>query len=384
MGSRFMSCKGIQTLCVAALSICIWASSSGAEEALEHKVERGDTLWSISERYFGTPDVWPRLWEMNPFVTNPHLLRPGDMIRVGVQTPAVAAMPAPPAQQVQPPEEVPEAPIMTGIPVGDITQLNGRGLLSHQEERPSGIVQASESKKLLLSKGDMVFINFAWRDEPRVGDEFVIYRRLSMVRHAVTGEDVGPLYSARAKVAVKERSIRSIYHAVIQESYTDVRMDDFALPFTPLPSCMKPLPSDPALRGVVVAGEHGKILFGRGSVVYLDCGRDKGLLPGTMLELVRFRNVPDPAIPTKPAALFYELFKVNSFKALLDKIYRESMVYEKMVGRMIVLDPGPRTAAALVLSTNEDLGVGTFFRGCSSWSDTAGSPPLAPSCSAQQ
>jgi nucleoid-associated protein YgaU len=45
-----------------------------------HKVEKGDTLWSICEKYYGDPTLWPKLWEMNPFVTNPHLLKPGDVI----------------------------------------------------------------------------------------------------------------------------------------------------------------------------------------------------------------------------------------------------------------------------------------------------------------
>ena len=45
-----------------------------------HIVKDGDTLWSICEQYYGDPDLWPKLWQMNPFVTNPHFLRPGDVI----------------------------------------------------------------------------------------------------------------------------------------------------------------------------------------------------------------------------------------------------------------------------------------------------------------
>src|SRR5512139_1014037 len=45
-----------------------------------HKVQKGDTLWSICEKYYGDATLWPKLWEMNPFVTNPHLLKPGDVI----------------------------------------------------------------------------------------------------------------------------------------------------------------------------------------------------------------------------------------------------------------------------------------------------------------
>jgi len=49
-------------------------------QPVTHKVQRGDTLWSICEKYYGDATLWPKLWEMNPFVTNPHLLKPGDLI----------------------------------------------------------------------------------------------------------------------------------------------------------------------------------------------------------------------------------------------------------------------------------------------------------------
>ena len=49
-------------------------------QKLTHTVQKGDTLWDICEKYYGDPDLWPKLWQMNPFVTNPHLLHPGDVI----------------------------------------------------------------------------------------------------------------------------------------------------------------------------------------------------------------------------------------------------------------------------------------------------------------
>ena len=55
-------------------------SSMSYAEKLTHVVEKGDTLWDICEKYYGDPDLWPKLWQMNPFVTNPHLLTPGDII----------------------------------------------------------------------------------------------------------------------------------------------------------------------------------------------------------------------------------------------------------------------------------------------------------------
>ena len=47
----------------------------------ERVVEEGDTLWDISEEVRGRPERWPRVWALNPEITNPHWLFPGDVIR---------------------------------------------------------------------------------------------------------------------------------------------------------------------------------------------------------------------------------------------------------------------------------------------------------------
>ncbi|MBY0383764.1 LysM peptidoglycan-binding domain-containing protein [bacterium] len=45
-----------------------------------YKVSAGDTLWDISEIYFGDGNYWSKLWSMNRNITNPHLIFTGDTI----------------------------------------------------------------------------------------------------------------------------------------------------------------------------------------------------------------------------------------------------------------------------------------------------------------
>ncbi len=43
-------------------------------------VVKGDTLWDISAMYLDSPWLWPRLWQVNPDIDNPHLIYPGDKL----------------------------------------------------------------------------------------------------------------------------------------------------------------------------------------------------------------------------------------------------------------------------------------------------------------
>lgn len=48
----------------------------------EYVVKAGDTLWDISSVYLRDPWFWPEIWYVNPQVANPHLIYPGDVLKL--------------------------------------------------------------------------------------------------------------------------------------------------------------------------------------------------------------------------------------------------------------------------------------------------------------
>ena len=47
-----------------------------------YMVKKGDTLWDISNMYLDKAWQWPQLWRTNIHITNPHLIYPGDELRL--------------------------------------------------------------------------------------------------------------------------------------------------------------------------------------------------------------------------------------------------------------------------------------------------------------
>ncbi len=54
-----------------------WVRWAGPMVDKEYNVHRGDSLWKVSERLFGTPFLWPKIWHLNASITNPHIISTG-------------------------------------------------------------------------------------------------------------------------------------------------------------------------------------------------------------------------------------------------------------------------------------------------------------------
>lgn len=65
-----------------------WSFTSGFAEDISdfvpredsgfyYTIQKGDTLWDLSERFYNSKWDWPGLWKVNDEIKNPHLIYPG-------------------------------------------------------------------------------------------------------------------------------------------------------------------------------------------------------------------------------------------------------------------------------------------------------------------
>lgn len=57
-----------------------WNEISQATRESSYTVQKDDWLWKISQKLFGSGFYYSKIWALNPYITNPHLIEPGMVL----------------------------------------------------------------------------------------------------------------------------------------------------------------------------------------------------------------------------------------------------------------------------------------------------------------
>lgn len=244
-----------------------------------HTVVKGDTLWGIAGAYLGSSWNWPKLWAMNPSITNPHWIFPGDVLRLrNAEAAAPTAVAEPVASE---PKLTPRATTATGL------FLRQTGFVEPKELEDAGKIAASREEKLLLSTDDEAYVQYKKGSAPKIGDKLSVYTPSRVVKHPTTGKKLGyvvEVYSDAEVLSVSEGKLARIrLKDAVEPSERGYRVGPLRRQFKIVES--KKDTSD--VTGVIVDMLRPGDLVGSDILVFLDCGRKSGLDVGNRLLVTR-------------------------------------------------------------------------------------------------
>jgi LysM repeat protein len=251
-----------------------------AEETKEsegvHTVKKGETLWEISTEFLKDPFQWPKLWEMNPHIANPHWIYPGQsihlsplkglkeekpkevMIEQKPQEVVVEEKPEEVAVEKKPGEEVVEGTPQEGVIVTEAKQeelpsleskgeviaetkpienklevfpeAKSTGFMSDINFKGIGIILNSKDGKRFMSQGDIAYLAFKTSKPILIGDKFTVFRGSQIVRHPITGQKIGKMYNVIGNIQVIDQH-GNFFMAKVLESSDAILKGDMLQPY---------------------------------------------------------------------------------------------------------------------------------------------------------
>lgn len=331
-------------------------------------VQKGDTLWDITGATLYDPFLWPRIWDRNREIENPHLISPGFVLVIpglpspeSAPVPREASLPAPapapapvatpalepspsfppaPAEaELAPPAalEADRKPGVRFLPEADkqelLAVLATHGFIAEKDELGLGAVTKVDSGHVLLFPGDVVDVTLKQDGAVQAGKTYSLARSVREVKHPLTRKLVGELVRVRGEIRILASAgklargeVTALWGPAEKGDLLMERVD--YLSWIPLEGGKTP----PAALGTVLTSPEGAALMGRGDILFIDLGTREGVKPGDRL----------PLWDDRPEA--QETARVL-----------ESRVPVPAIGEVVVVAPREKTAVARVVASSREV-----------------------------
>ena len=269
----------------------------------EYRVVKGDTLWDISGRFLTEPWLWPEIWEVNPQIENPHLIYPGDLIRLeyvdgqprlSLERRGGAPYRVSPGStgrvgadgRLQP--RIRATPLASAIPAISLDAIEGF-LVHNRVVNPVVLDQApyvleGDDERLVLGASDRLFVRGVLPDSA----SYNFVRRGPLYIDPDTEEVLGQeaTYIGTGTTLAQDGDIATMS---VVESREEIQITDRVLATEErrLASTFFPSGPDGDIRGQIISVFSGVTQVGQYDVVVLNRGAREGLVVGNVLAIYR-------------------------------------------------------------------------------------------------
>jgi LysM domain len=266
--------------------------SPGAPD--EYVVKPGDTLWDLSKVFLRDAWYWPEIWYLNPQVANPHLIYPGDRLkliyidgapRVTLAERAQDAQGGGGAKRLSP--QVRREPLsraITAIPYEVIATFLGRPtLLDASQVKEAPYIVAMRDDHVIGSAGNELYVMGLDDAEQasrhsiiHVGDKIFDPETGAMLGYSGVYVGSGPILveGSPAKLLLTESMREALQGDKAFPEAVDVNLD-----FVPH------APETDVSAAIIAVQDHS--VMGQYQIVALNRGAAAGLEPGHVLATFR-------------------------------------------------------------------------------------------------
>lgn len=316
-------------------------------------VQKGDTLWDISGHFLKSPWLWPRLWQVNPQVKDPHWIYPGDVLSLTwvngeprlTQKHTIKLSPS-----------VRIEPKLAPVPTIKLSAISAFLRSDHIFPAGSDLDQmpyilgnnlndsALLQKQRLFVKGQLV-----------EGRQYGVYRPGAIYKDPQTGEVLGQRAILAGIVTAGIRHPDDVVEVLLSKNVREVLQGDRVLPLPDqeqLDAYFTLQPAQLTAPGAIIDTDSNASVAGKYEVVMVNKGAKDGIHTGDVLAILR----PGVEVTGKSAEkLAYKLISTEGQKLLDSNAQR---LPEEQVGQAMAFKVYDRVSLLLILKASDTVRVG--------------------------
>lgn len=325
-----------------------------ADAPEQYIVKPGDTLWDISKVFLREPWYWPEIWYVNPQVHNPHLIYPGDVLKLiyvdGQPRLTVAERGGEGTKRLSP--EVRREPLsraVTAIPYEVIAGFAGRPtLLDKDQVRKAPYLVALRDEHMIGAAGNEIYARGI--DDAAVESRYSVVHIDGKLRDPDNNDLLGytGVYVGSGPVAASGDPAK----LVLTESVREALQGDKLFPES-VEVNADFVPHAPAseIDAAVIAVREATVM-GQYQVVALNRGSQAGLEPGHILQI------------QQRGSIVRDKFKKGGLGAGYSAMGGGSKVQlpDENIGMVMVFSTTPRMSYALVVESTHEIREGDRAR----------------------
>lgn len=280
-----------------------WLNVVGDRKEGTYKVKRGDTLWSISAKEFNDPKLWRKLWQVNKFLSNPHELEVGQILKYYMEGDRMVDGPGAGSLEKEPPTEL-KIPFVKLVPQRaeggfdlDTDSVYSKNLRNHfrppilimPDREILGEISGAYSDRDGLNEHDEIWLNIWVPETMRLGDRFAIARFERPIRDTTqfSRPVIGNLLRRIGEIKIVGFGEKLVRAEIVNMAGIVRRGDSIvAMPkVVPIGALFNP---PPELSARLIGGDdEEKKSFNQGEFVVVNKGKNEGLKDGYLFRVYR-------------------------------------------------------------------------------------------------
>ena len=350
----------------AVLSLVLFLSSSvstladttkevSSETGVYYTVKKGDTLWGLSQQFSDNPYTWPDLWSKNDQLKNPHLIYPGqkiklirrsDLDRYGSSGEGQALSVDDSGAMESADVVAKEAPRSYYY-----SKIERVGFMKKEPAPSHGrVFKLQGTDQLMLGTGDVIYIEGDAENPLVIGARYVTYRTLTPREITARLLDVNRKKLRRIRNEIGTQHYLSgvveivgekdgFFIARITDAYRSIKLNDKIMPYKKRSRRIPIREGLSSIEGEIIVSEEGETTFGQDMVGFINRGTRDGILKGQVYSVYYYEQ-----------KMSEDLFKEKALKVSVN------------IGNFIVIDTQEETATILVTYSTQGFSAGDHFK----------------------